>query len=85
MDMTPEEVRRVVAVAYFGHVHGPCAALRRMLPRDRGAIVLIGSALAAQEVVGNQVNPVPRLACARRMATASERSRPRPIAQLGPY
>jgi len=46
MDMTPEEYRRVTEVTYFGQVHGARAALKRMLPRDHGAIVLVGSALA---------------------------------------
>jgi short-subunit dehydrogenase len=44
--MTPEEFRRVTEVAYLGYVHGTLAALRRMLPRDRGAIIQVGSALA---------------------------------------
>lgn len=46
MDATPEEFRRVTEVTYFGQVHGTRAALKRMLPRDRGSIVLVGSALA---------------------------------------
>ena len=46
MDMSLEEFRRVVDVTFFGQIHGTRAALRHMLPRDSGAIVLIGSALA---------------------------------------
>lgn len=46
MDMGWEEYERVTAVTYFGQVHGTRAALKRMLPRDRGTIVLLGSALA---------------------------------------
>ena len=46
MDVTPEEYARVTDVTYMGQVHGTRAALKRMLPRDRGAIVLVGSALA---------------------------------------
>lgn len=42
----PEEFRRVTEVTYLGQVHGTLAALRRMLPRDHGSIVLVGSALA---------------------------------------
>jgi short-subunit dehydrogenase len=42
----PDEFRRVTEVTYLGVVWGTRAALRRMLPRDRGAIVLVGSALA---------------------------------------
>lgn len=45
-DMSSEEFRRVTDVTYFGQVHGVRAALKRMRPRDRGAIVLVGSALA---------------------------------------
>ena len=46
MDMTAEEYRRVTDVTYFGQVHGTRAALRHMLPRNSGSIVLVGSALA---------------------------------------
>jgi len=42
----PEEFARVTAVTYLGAVHGTLAALRRMVPRDRGVIVEVGSALA---------------------------------------
>lgn len=45
-EMTPEEFRRVTEVTYLGYVHGTLAALKRMLPRDRGVIVQVGSALA---------------------------------------
>src|SRR5579885_599235 len=45
-EMKHEEYRRVTEVTYLGYVHGTLAALRRMLPRDRGAIVQVGSALA---------------------------------------
>jgi NAD(P)-dependent dehydrogenase (short-subunit alcohol dehydrogenase family) len=45
-DMTADEFRRVTDVTYLGVVHGTLAALRRMLPRDRGSIVQVGSALA---------------------------------------
>ena len=45
-EMTPEEYRRVTEVSYLGTVYGTLAALRRMLPRDRGRIIQIGSALA---------------------------------------
>src|SRR5258706_9252692 len=46
MEMQPEEYRRVTEVTYLGTVWGTLAALRRMKPRDRGAIVQVGSALA---------------------------------------
>jgi NAD(P)-dependent dehydrogenase (short-subunit alcohol dehydrogenase family) len=45
-DITPEEYKRVTEVTYLGQVYGTMAALRRMLPRDQGSIVLVGSALA---------------------------------------
>jgi NAD(P)-dependent dehydrogenase (short-subunit alcohol dehydrogenase family) len=45
-EMTPEEFRRVTEVTYLGYVHGTLAALKRMLRRDRGVIVQVGSALA---------------------------------------
>lgn len=44
--MKPEEFRRVTDVTYHGYVYGTMAALKRMLPRDRGTIVQVGSALA---------------------------------------
>src|SRR6185437_4065012 len=45
-EMTADEFRRVTEVTYLGVVHGTLSALRRMLPRDRGSIVQVGSALA---------------------------------------
>jgi short-subunit dehydrogenase len=45
-DAEPDEVRRVTEVNYLGFVYGTKAALRRMLARDRGVIVQVGSALA---------------------------------------
>src|SRR5213596_2251670 len=41
-----DEVKRVTEVTYLGVVYGTLAALKRMLPRDRGVIVQVGSALA---------------------------------------
>jgi short-subunit dehydrogenase len=41
-----EEFKRVTDVTYLGYVYGTLAALKRMLPRDRGVIVQVGSALA---------------------------------------
>ncbi|HEX2573606.1 MAG TPA: SDR family oxidoreductase [Polyangia bacterium] len=46
LDLTAEEFDRVTDVTYLGFVHGTRAALRRMLPRDHGTIVQVGSALA---------------------------------------
>jgi NAD(P)-dependent dehydrogenase (short-subunit alcohol dehydrogenase family) len=44
--LAPDEFRRVTEVTYLGSVWGTMAALRRMVPRDRGTIVQVGSALA---------------------------------------
>jgi short-subunit dehydrogenase len=46
IETTAAEYRRVTEVTYLGFVHGTLSALRRMLPRDRGTIVQVGSALA---------------------------------------
>ncbi|MCF3101910.1 SDR family oxidoreductase [Streptomyces roseoverticillatus] len=48
--ITPEEYERVTAVTYLGCVHGTRAALRRMLPRDAGTVVQVGSALGYRSV-----------------------------------
>ena len=45
-EMSPNEYKRVTDVTYLGFVYGTLAALKRMLPRDRGVIVQVGSALA---------------------------------------
>ena len=45
-EMTAEEYKRVTEVTYLGTVYGTLAALKRMLPRNRGRIIQIGSALA---------------------------------------
>ncbi|MGW1955985.1 SDR family oxidoreductase [Streptomyces sp. NPDC001920] len=45
-EVTPDEFRRVTEVTYLGCVFGTRAALRHMLPRGRGTIVQVGSALA---------------------------------------
>ncbi len=49
-DTSAEEFRRVTEVTYLGAVHGFQAALRRMLPRDAGTIVQVGSALGYQGI-----------------------------------
>jgi NAD(P)-dependent dehydrogenase (short-subunit alcohol dehydrogenase family) len=49
-EMSSEEFRRVTEVTYLGYVYGTLAALRRMLARDRGAIVQVGSALAYRSI-----------------------------------
>jgi NAD(P)-dependent dehydrogenase (short-subunit alcohol dehydrogenase family) len=49
-EMEAAEFRRVTEVNYLGYVHGTLAALRRMLPRNRGRIIQIGSALAVRSI-----------------------------------
>jgi len=44
------EVRRTTDVTYHGYVYGMMAALRHMLPRDRGVIVNVGSALSYRSI-----------------------------------
>src|SRR3954453_10256550 len=46
VDIEPEEFERVTRVTYLGYVNGTRSALKRMLPRDRGTIVQVGSTLA---------------------------------------
>jgi len=45
-DISADEYERATRVTYLGAVWGTKAALSRMLPRDRGTLVQIGSALA---------------------------------------
>ena len=49
-EIKPDEFKRVTEVTYLGYVYGTMAALRRMLPRDRGKIVQVGSALAYRSI-----------------------------------
>src|SRR4051794_14231941 len=46
VDIEPDEFERVTRVTYLGYVNGTRSALERMLPRDRGTIVQVGSTLA---------------------------------------
>jgi NADP-dependent 3-hydroxy acid dehydrogenase YdfG len=50
LQMTAEEYRRVTDVTYLGYVYGTLTALRHMVPRDRGVVVQIGSALAYRSI-----------------------------------
>ena len=50
VDIEPDEFQRATEVTYLGAVHGTMAALKRMVPRDRGAIVQVGSALAYRAI-----------------------------------
>ncbi|MBU5635226.1 SDR family oxidoreductase [Geomonas sp. Red69] len=49
-EMTAEEFRRVTEVTYLGAVHGTMAALKRMLPRNRGMVIQVGSALSDRSI-----------------------------------
>ncbi|MFL5883658.1 MAG: SDR family oxidoreductase [Thermoleophilaceae bacterium] len=45
-DVEPDEFRRATEVTYLGAVWGTRSALQRMLPRDAGVVMQVGSALA---------------------------------------
>ncbi|MBP0459863.1 SDR family oxidoreductase [Streptomyces montanisoli] len=45
-----DEFRRVTEVSYLGFVNGTREALARMIPRDRGTIVQVGSALGQRSI-----------------------------------
>ena len=45
-EMKPEEYKRVTEVTYLGVVYGTLSALKFMLPRNKGLILQVGSALA---------------------------------------
>ena len=49
-DVTAEEFKRGTEVTYLGAVYGTMSALKRMLPRDRGTIVQVGSALSYRAI-----------------------------------
>jgi short-subunit dehydrogenase len=49
-DIDPEEFKRATEVTYLGTVYGTRSALKRMLPRNHGKIVQVGSALAYRSV-----------------------------------
>jgi short-subunit dehydrogenase len=50
VDVTPAEFKRATEVTYLGTVYGTMAALRRMLPRNAGRIIQVGSALAYRSI-----------------------------------
>lgn len=49
-DVSPAEFKRATEVTYLGYVYGTMAALERMIPRDHGTIVQVGSALAYRAI-----------------------------------
>jgi len=63
-EMEPKEYKRVTEVTYLGVVYGTLAALKRMLPRNRGTIVQVGSALAYRSI------PLQSAYCAAKHAIA---------------
>lgn len=63
-EMQPEEYKRVTEVTYLGVVYGTLAALKRMLPKDRGVIVQVGSALVYRSI------PLQSAYCAAKHAIA---------------
>lgn len=63
-EMKPEEYKRVTEVTYLGVVYGTLAALKRMLPRNRGTIVQVGSALVYRSI------PLQSAYCAAKHAVA---------------
>lgn len=62
--MKAEEYKRVTEVTYLGVVYGTLAALKHMLPRNRGVIVQVGSALAYRSI------PLQSAYCAAKHAIA---------------
>jgi short-subunit dehydrogenase len=63
-EMKPDEYKRVTEVTYLGVVYGTMAALKRMLPRNRGMIVQVGSALVYRSI------PLQSAYCAAKHAVA---------------
>jgi NADP-dependent 3-hydroxy acid dehydrogenase YdfG len=63
-EMKPDEYKRVTEVTYLGVVYGTMAALKRMLSRNRGMIVQVGSALAYRSI------PLQSAYCAAKHAVA---------------
>ncbi|MFN2568748.1 MAG: SDR family oxidoreductase [Candidatus Dormibacteria bacterium] len=50
METTAAEFKRATEVTYLGAVYGTMSALKRMVPRDRGIVVQVGSALAYRAI-----------------------------------
>jgi short-subunit dehydrogenase len=48
--MAPEEFRHIVDVTFLGSAHGLRCALSRMVKRDRGVVIQVGSALAFRSI-----------------------------------
>jgi NADP-dependent 3-hydroxy acid dehydrogenase YdfG len=50
LDVEPDEFLRATQVTYLGAVYGTMSALRRMVQRDHGTVVQVGSALAYRAI-----------------------------------
>src|SRR5256885_16826247 len=50
VELEPDELDRIVRVNLLGQMYGSRAAARRMLPRGRGTIINVGSALSERAV-----------------------------------
>jgi len=50
LEITPDEFHRATEVTYLGYVYGTMSALKRMVPRNRGTVVQVGSALAYRSI-----------------------------------
>jgi NAD(P)-dependent dehydrogenase (short-subunit alcohol dehydrogenase family) len=50
LETTADEYRRATEVTYLGFVYGTMSALKRMVPRDHGTVVQVGSALAYRAI-----------------------------------
>lgn len=46
VEVKPDEFKRATEVSYLGTVYGTMAAVKRMIPRNQGTIVQVGSAMA---------------------------------------
>ena len=62
-EMSTDGYRRVTEVTYLGTVHGTCAALRHMRPRNRGVIIQVGSALAYRAIPLQSAYCAAKFAC----------------------
>lgn len=49
-EVSPAEFKRATEVTYLGTVYGTMSALRRMVPRNEGRIIQVGSALAYRSI-----------------------------------
>ena len=50
LEVEPAEFKRATEVTYLGAVYGTLSALKRMVPRDHGTVVQVGSALAYRAI-----------------------------------